>query len=59
MTESNDEPNVSPPALFRLAEVCDERKLRARDRFKVVAGDIEDRAATIRQVDTRRGTGSV
>ena len=41
-------------ALARLAELRDERKRRARDRFKVVVGDFEDRAATIRQVDAWR-----
>jgi hypothetical protein len=36
-----------PSALARLAELRDERKRRARDRFKLVAGDREDRAAWI------------
>jgi hypothetical protein len=54
MTESNDEPNVSDPRFVPSRELCGERKRRARDRFKVVAGDFEDRAATIRQVDAWR-----
>jgi hypothetical protein len=41
-------------ALARLAELRDERKRRARDCFRVVAGDFDDRAATIRQVDQWR-----
>jgi len=36
--------------LFRLAELREERKRRARDRFKVVAADWEDRADLIRHV---------
>jgi hypothetical protein len=40
--------------LARLAELRDERKRRARDRRKVIAGEFEDRAATIRQVDASR-----
>jgi hypothetical protein len=38
-------------ALARLAELRDERKRRARDRFRVVAADWEDRAELIRHVD--------
>jgi len=41
-------------ALTRLAELRDERKRRARDRFKLVAGDREDRAAWIVQCDQWR-----
>src|SRR6266851_1419672 len=41
-------------ALARLADLRAERKRRARDRFKLVAGDHEDRAAWIRQVDAWR-----
>ena len=37
-------------ALAHLAELRDERKRRARDRFKVVAADWADRAELIRQV---------
>ena len=41
-------------ALARLAELRDERKRRDRERLKVVAGDWEDRAALICQVDQWR-----
>jgi len=40
--------------LARLAELRDERQRRARERLKVVAGDREDRAAWICQVDAWR-----
>ena len=41
-------------ALARLAELRDERKRRARDRFKVVAGDWPNRTDALRQVDAWR-----
>jgi uncharacterized coiled-coil DUF342 family protein len=42
------------PSLSAVAELRDERKRRARDRFKVVAGDWANRTEAIRQVDQWR-----
>ena len=41
-------------ALTRLAELRDERKRRARDRFKVVAGNWPNRDDAIRKIDQWR-----
>ena len=40
--------------LEHLAELRDERKRRARDRFKLVAGDWANRTDAIRQIDQWR-----
>jgi hypothetical protein len=47
-------PRPLTAALARLAELRDERKRRARDRFKVVAGDWPNRTDALRQVDAWR-----